>query len=120
MFLADAKGVEHFEATGAGLPFFKRYLQDLREGTEVAMGAGARLPGNVARSSGRSFLQKVSSSMARKFRVAVIGAGYRQGACYRLSSMPEAFDVACVCDLNLARAEEAAGSCPQCPRCNHF
>ncbi len=37
MFLADQKGVEHFEATGAGLPFFGKFYTDIIERTEVAM-----------------------------------------------------------------------------------
>lgn len=37
VFLADAKGVEHFDATGAGKPFFGRLLRDVEERTETAM-----------------------------------------------------------------------------------
>lgn len=46
--------------------------------------------------------------MNRKFRVAVIGAGIGRAHVIGYSQLPDAFEVACVCDLNLARAEEAA------------
>jgi predicted dehydrogenase len=37
VILVDAKGVERFNAGGAGTPFFGRLLQDVRERTETAM-----------------------------------------------------------------------------------
>ncbi|MBP2551553.1 putative dehydrogenase [Neorhizobium galegae] len=37
VFLADAKGVEHFEAAGAGKPFFGRLIRDVLDRTETAM-----------------------------------------------------------------------------------
>ncbi|MCJ8510327.1 Gfo/Idh/MocA family oxidoreductase [Rhizobium lemnae] len=37
VFLADQKGVEHFDATGAGLPFFGKFYADIIERTEAAM-----------------------------------------------------------------------------------
>lgn len=37
VFLADRSGVQHFEAMGAGKPFFSRLISDWLEGTETAM-----------------------------------------------------------------------------------
>ncbi|SMD15833.1 Gfo/Idh/MocA family oxidoreductase [Rhizobium sp. RU36D] len=37
VFLADRSGVEHFDARGAGKPFFSRLISDRENGTETAM-----------------------------------------------------------------------------------
>lgn len=37
VFIADAKGVTHLEAAGAGTPFFGKFIHDLETGSETAM-----------------------------------------------------------------------------------
>lgn len=37
VFLVDKAGMQHFEATGAGKPFFGRLMSDVENGTETAM-----------------------------------------------------------------------------------
>lgn len=50
--------------------------------------------------------------MSDRIRVAVVGAGIGKAHVAAYATLPELFAVRYVCDLNLARAEEAAGQAP--------
>lgn len=58
--------------------------------------------------------------MSSRFRVAVIGAGIGKAHVVGYLQLPEAFEVACVCDLNLARAEDAASLAPRAQAVTSF